>query len=212
MEYNSQREHLIIPEYGRNIQKMIEYTVGIEDEEKRTKSAKVIISMMAQLNPGVKDSADFQRKLWDHMYIISKFRLVVDSPFPPPSQEELAKKPERIPYSDGKIKYRHYGKNIENIIDKAVDYEDGLEKEALIHTIANHLKKSYLNWNRDSVADDMIIKQLFDMSKGKLELHEDKQLSSTPDILARNKPRKKKYQQKGKDNNGRRKNYGHKSF
>ena len=196
MEYNSQREHLIIPEYGRNIQKMIDYTVGIEDQEKRNKSAQVIINMMAQLNPGVKDSTDFQRKLWDHMYIISKFRLVVDSPFPPPSQEDLAKKPDKIPYSDGNIKYRHYGRNIEEIIKKAVDFEEGEEKEALVHTIANHLKKSYLNWNRDSVSDETIIKQLATMSNGELQLQEDKKLSATPDILARNKPRKKKFSQK----------------
>ena len=212
MEYNSQREHLIIPEYGRNIQKLIEYTVAIEDEDKRTKSALVIINMMSQINPGVRDSSDYQNKLWDHMYIISKFRLVVDSPFPPPSQEDLAKKPGKIPYSEGKIKYRHYGKNIENIIGKAADYEDGEEKEALTLTIANHLKKSYLNWNRDSVADITIIKQLTEMSQGNLELPEDKKLSATTEILARNKPRKKKYVQKGKDQGGRRRGYGQKSY
>jgi hypothetical protein len=212
MEYNSQREHLIIPEYGRNIQKLIEYTVSIEDDDKRNKSARVIINMMSQINPGVKDSLDYQRKLWDHMYIISKFRLVVESPFPPPSQDELDKKPGKIPYSEGKIKYRHYGKNIENIIEKAVDFEDGDEKEALTLTIANHLKKSYLNWNRDSVADETIIKQLTKMSDGKLELPEETKLSATNEILARNKPRKKKFTQKGKDHSGRRRGYSQKSY
>lgn len=212
MEYNSQREHLIIPEYGRNIQKMIEYAVKIEDPEKRNKTAHAIIGIMSQINPNKKDSNDYQRTLWDHMYIISQFRLVVDGPYPPPSQEELAKKPEKIEYSDGKIKFRHYGKNIESIIEKAIEYEEGLEKEALINTIANHLKKSYLNWNRESVSDETIGKHLKNISNDKLELKEDARLVSTSDILSRNKQKKRKFSSKGKDNNGRRKGYGHKSY
>ena len=212
MEYNSQRDKLIIPEYGRNIQKMIDYTVGIEDKEKRNNSAMVILNIMSHMNPGPKDSDDYIRSLWDHMYIISKFRLVVDSPFPPPSQEDLTKKPDRIEYSDRRIKYRHYGKNIKAIIDKAIEYEDGPEKDALIYTIANHLKKSYLNWNRESVSDETIAAHLLELSGGKLKLPEDKHLTATGDILARNKPKKKKYQQGGKGGNGKRKNYGQKSY
>ncbi len=211
MEYNSQREKMIIPEYGRNIQKMIEYTVTIEDPEKRIKSAQVIISNMSQMNPGIKDNLDYIRTLWDHLYIMSKFRLVVDSPFPPPSQEELAKKPDKIEYSDRRMKYRHYGKNIKGIVDKAIAFEEGEERDALILTIANHLKKSYLNWNRDSVSDETIVKHLSEISEGKLLLKEDARLTATVDILARNKPKKKKFTQRGKDN-GRRKSYGHKNF
>jgi hypothetical protein len=212
MEYNSKREKLIIPEYGRNVQKMIEYTVGIEDPEKRLKSAEVIIGIMAQLNPAVKENSDYLHTLWDHMYIISKFRLVVDSPFPPPSPEELEKKPDKIPYSNRNIKFRHYGRNISEIIDKAIEFEEGEEKDALITTIANHLKKSYLNWNRESVTDETIAHHLKEMSKGQLSLDEDARLTATGEILARNKPKKKKYQSRQKDGNGKRKGYIPKSF
>lgn len=212
MEYNSQREKMIIPEYGRNIQKMTDYTVTIEDDEKRLKSAQVIVNNMMQINPGIKENSDYLRTLWDHLYIISKFRLVVDSPFPPPSREELEKKPEKIAYSNRRIKFRHYGKNITGIIEKAIEYEDGEEKEALVHTIANHLKKSYLNWNRESVSDETISKHLEDMSAGNLLLSEDARLTATGDILARNKPKKKKFQSRGKEGNGKRKNYGQKNF
>ena len=122
MEYNSSRNKLIIPEYGRNIQKMIDYTVSIEDETKRSSAARAIINIMSQVKPNIKDSNDYKRTLWDHMYIISKFQLVVDSPYPPPSQEVLTKKPEKIVYGDKKIRYRHYGKNIEGIIEKAIAF------------------------------------------------------------------------------------------
>jgi Domain of unknown function (DUF4290) len=212
MEYNTQRGKLKISEYGRNVQKMIDYTVLIEDREKRTRTAYAIVSIMSHLNPGVKDSTDYQRTLWDHMHIISGFRLDVDGPFSEPNKEELFKKPEKIPYSNNKIKYRHYGKNIQGIIEKAIEYEDGAEKEALIRTIANHLKKSYLNWNRESVNDETIAKHLSDLSFGKLNLDDKARLTTTSDILARNKPKKKKYPQKGKDNFGRRKGFGQRKF
>lgn len=212
MDYNSSRSKLIIPEYGRNIQKMIEYTITIEDQEERNRAARALISIMSQIKPNITESNDYQRTLWDHMYIISQFKLVVDSPYPPPSQEELAKKPEKIPYGNKKIRYRHYGKNIEGIIQKALVYEEGEEKDALVNMIANHLKKSYLNWNRDSVADETILKQLSTLSGGKLALKEDAKLIATSEILSKSKPKKRKYSSKGKDNRGGRKNYGHKSY
>lgn len=212
MEYNSSRNKLIIPEYGRNVQKMINYTVSIEDDEERARAARAIINIMSQIKPNIRESNDYQRTLWDHMYIISQFKLVVDSPYPPPSQEQLTKKPEKIAYSDKKIKYRHYGKNIEGIIQKAIVFEEGEEKDALISAIANHLKKSYLNWNRDSVADETILGQLSRLSEEKLSLKEGTKLTATTEILSRNKPKKRKYPSKGKDNSGRRKGYGHKSY
>ena len=212
MEYNTQRGKLKISEYGRNVQKMIDNTVNIEDREKRTRTAYAIVSIMSHLNPGVKESSDYQRTLWDHMHIISGFRLDVDGPFPAPTEEELFKKPDKIAYSDVNIKYRHYGKNIHGIIQKAIEYEEGPEKDALIHTIANHLKKSYLNWNRESVNDDTIAAHLLEMSNGKLVLNEAATLTATGDILARNKPKKKKFPTKGKDNNGRRKGYGPRKY
>jgi hypothetical protein len=212
MEYNTQRQKLIIPEYGRNVQKMIDQAVMIEDKDKRTRAAYAIVGIMSQINPGVKDSVDYQRTLWDHMHIISDFRLEVDGPFPPPTEEQLAMKPDRVEYSDGRIKYRHYGKNIEGIIDKAIEFEDGPEKDALIHVIANHLKKSYLNWNRDSVDDDTILHHLSELSGGKLKMEEDTKLTATGEILARSKVKKKKYQQRGKEGNHKKRGYGGKNF
>jgi hypothetical protein len=190
MEYNTTRKQMVIPEYGRNIQEMIEYTCAIEDREKRNKSAKFIINVMSQMHPQVRDSVDYKHKLWDHLHIISDFKLDVDAPFPPPSPLTLSTKPEHLSYHDKEIAYRHYGKNIALIIEKAIEYEEGPEKDALVKIIAIHLKKSYLNWNRDSVSDELIEEHLRVLSQGKLKLKEDVRLTTTSDLLARNKPRK----------------------
>ncbi len=217
MEYNTARGHLIIPEYGRNVQKMVDYALTIEDREKRTNTAKTIILSMAQMNPSIKETMDFNKVLWDHLYVISDFKLDVDSPYPMPSQEKLTLKPTKLEYSDKKIKLRHYGRHIINIIDKAIDYEEGEEKQALVLTIANQMKKSYLKWNRDSVNDQTIAKHLLGLSDGKLILPEDVKLIAISDVIQRPKFKKKKsphksYQRAGKDNYGKRKkNYSSKS-
>jgi hypothetical protein len=190
MEYNTQKSKLIIAEYGRNLQQMALDCANIEDREKRTRTAEFIVNVMAQMNPKVKESGDYRQKLWDHLHIMADFRLDVDSPYPPPSQEILRFSHKQIKYQQGNIRYRHYGRNIEMIIEKAATYEDGPEKEALIKTIANHLKKSYLNWNRNSVDDDVILKNLGDLSANRLQLAEDHKLSHTNEILARNKKKK----------------------
>ena len=214
MEYNSQRVKLIIPEYGRNIQKMVDYAITIEDREKRTNAAKFIVSVMASMNSQNRDAGDYKQTLWDHLYIISKFLLDVDGPYPMPEKETLERKPDKVEYSDKRIRLRHYGKNIEAIINKAITYDEGPEKEALIHTIANHLKKSYLNWNRESVDDEAIASHLELLSGGKLELSENLRLTSTSDILSRNKPKKKKFPPRSKDSSGKRRkdNYTKKKY
>ncbi|OYT14023.1 MAG: methionyl-tRNA formyltransferase [Bacteroidetes bacterium 4572_114] len=198
MEYNTQREKLAISEYGRNLQKMIDYVMTISDREKRTKYAHAIVDIMAQMN-NLKDSPDFRHKLWDHLFIMSDFKLDIDSPFGMPDPETLAKKPNPLSYPHGGIRYHHYGRNIQLIIRKAVELEDGPEKDALVKLIANHLKKSYLNWNRESVNDELITKHLEVLSQGKLELAEDEQLNKTSEILARNK-RKAKITQRPQSN------------
>ena len=158
---------MIIPEYGRNIQEMILFTCTVEDREKRNKAAKFIVNIMAQMHPQVKDTIDYKRKLWDHMYIISNFQLDVDSPFPPPPPLTLSEKPEKISYHDKEIEFKHYGKNIAMIIEKATEFPEGPEKDALVKAIAIHLKKSYLNWNRESVTDELIEEHLKILSKGR---------------------------------------------
>ncbi len=208
MEYNTARDHLIIPEYGRNIQKMVDYAITIEDREKRTKTAHTIVVSMAQMNPAIKDTIDYTRVLWDHLYIISNFQLDVDGPFPKPSEEKLNRKPDKLEYSDKNIVLRHYGKHIINIIKKAMEYEEGEEKQALVLAIANQMKKSYLKWNRESVNDQTIAKHLSELSNGMLALPENVQLIAISEVIQRPKNKKKKMSQKGgqkhKDNYSKR--------
>lgn len=185
MEYNTLRSHLTIPEYGRNIQSMIEHLFTIEDRKKRSEAAHFVVSVMAQMNPQVKDTVDYLHKLWDHMYIISDYKLDVDSPYPKPEKELAMKKPKHVGYSSTRIRYGHYGKCTVNLINKATEYEDGPEKEALIHAIANNMKKLYLVWNRDSVADATIALNLEELSAGKLTIPEESKLTSTNEILAK---------------------------
>ncbi len=190
MDYNTTRPSMIIPEYGRNIQEMILYTCTVQDREKRNKAAKFIVNIMAQMHPQVKDTIDYKRKLWDHLYLISNYALDVDSPFPPPPPLTLSTKPEKISYHDKEIEFKHYGKNIAVIIEKATEFPESAEKDALVKAIAIHLKKSYLNWNRESVDDDLIEEHLKILSKGRLKLKEDVRLTTTSDLLARNKIKK----------------------
>lgn len=192
MEYNTGRNKLIISEYGRNVQKMVEHALQLEDREKRTRLAHLIVNVMGQLNPNIKEVNDYKQKLWDHLHIISDYRLDVDGPYPAPSREALEAKPDKLKYQSNGIKFKHYGKNIENVIEKVAEMEEGEDKEEMTRIIANHLKKSYLTWNRESITDEVIAKHLDLLSEGKLVLPEDMVLDQTKEILARqNKKRKK---------------------
>jgi len=191
MEYNTTREKLTLPEYGRNIQKMIEFICPQEDTELRNKLAKAIISVMAQFSPSSRESLEAKQKLWDHLFVISNFKLDVDSPYPKPEVEKIFSKPRIIPYSQADVKYRQYGKNLEGIIKKVIEYEDGPEKEKLISLIANQLKKAYLNWNRDSVNDELISNHFDELSNGQLKLQEDFRFHNTYDLLGKNRNKKK---------------------
>jgi hypothetical protein len=190
MEYNTQKSKLIIAEYGRSLQQMAQDCANIEDRALRTRTAEFIVNVMAQMNPKVRESGEYKQKLWDHLHIMADFKLDVDSPYPAPSREVLRFPHKQLKYQQSSIRFRHYGKNIEAIINKAITFEEGPEKEALIKTIANHLKKSYLNWNRNSVDDDVILKNLADLSSNRLQLSEEHKLSHTNEILARNKKKK----------------------
>ena len=186
MEYNTQLPHLQIPEYGRNIQVMIDHCITIEDRDERNKCAKAIIQIMGQLNPHLRDIADFTHKLWDHLFVISKFKLDVDSPYPRPNAETFTTKPKVVPYPATKIRYKHYGKTIERIIDVAKTYEEGPEKKELSRLIANHLKKSYVNWNKDSVTDDVIFKQFKEMTNNELVIDENSALTHANELKNKN--------------------------
>jgi hypothetical protein len=186
MEYNTSLPKMIIPEYGRNIQKMIDFAITVADKEERNKVARAIIDVMGQLNPHLRDVTDFKHKLWDHLFIISEFRLDVDSPYPRPTPETFQTKPELLKYPSNDIRYKHYGKTVERIIEKAKEYPEGDERNALVEQIANLMKRSYLNWNRDSVNDEVILKQLNELSKGQLKLADNSSLRSTQAFVPRN--------------------------
>ena len=188
IEYNSERPKLIIPEYGRHIQKMVDQAIAKETKEERNKVASSIIAVMGNLNPHLRDVTDFQHKLWDQLFIISDFKLDVDSPYPIPKREELQEYPQSLEYPQNFPKYRFYGNNIKRMIDVAIGWEDGEKKEALVFTIANHMKKCFLNWNKDTVEDDVIFKHLFELSEGKLDLKgTEEALLDTMTILSNNK-------------------------
>lgn len=188
LEYNSQRSHLIIPEYGRHLQKLIDQATAIEDREERNKAAKYIISVMGSLNPHLRDVLDFQHKLWDQLFIMSDFRLDVDSPYPIPSKDILTQKPDRLKYPQNFPKYRFYGNNIKYMIDVANSWEESDLKNALVLVIANHMKKSYLSWNKDTVSDEIIFQHLLELSGGKLNLSKsNEELSNTHDLMKVNK-------------------------
>jgi len=188
LEYNSERQHLIIPEYGRHLQKLIDQATVIEDREERNKVAKYIIQVMGSLNPHLRDVPDFQHKLWDQLFIMSDFRIDVDSPYPIPSREVLQLKPDVLEYPQNFPKYRYYGNNIKYMIDVANKWDDGELKSALVKVIANHMKKSYLSWNKDTVKDDVIFEHLFELSGGKIDmLQSTEELLNTTDLMRTNK-------------------------
>lgn len=208
LEYNSQRPRLIIPEYGRHVQKLIDSAVATEDKEERNKLARYIISVMGTLQPHLRDVPDFQHKLWDQLFIMSDFKLDVDSPYPIPSRELLNLKPERLAYPQNFPKYRFYGNNIKYMIDVANKWEEGEMKSALVKVIANHMKKSYLSWNKDSVKDEVIFEHLYELSDGKINLiSSSEELSNTSDLMRTNK----KTSNKSQNNNNNQKNQKHKN-
>ncbi|MFD2562014.1 DUF4290 domain-containing protein [Aquimarina rubra] len=195
LEYNTEREKLIIPEYGRHLQKMIDQAVEIEDKEERNKVAKAIIAVMGNLQPHLRDVPDFQHKLWDQLFIISDFKLDVEAPYPILTKEKLEERPEPLEYPQNFPKYRYYGNNIKRMIDVANSWEEGDLKTALIYTIANHMKKCYLNWNKDTVDDQAIFNHLFELSNGKIDLRNSTEDLSTSTDLMRGK--KKSYRSGG---------------
>jgi hypothetical protein len=189
LEYNSEREHLIIPEYGRHIQKLVNHCIKLEDIEERNTMARAIVHVMGNMQPHLRDVPDFQHKLWDQLFIMSDYNLDVDTPYPKPERELLQAKPAGLPYPKSASKYRFYGNNIQIMIDTALTWEEGEMKDALVFTIANHMKKCYLNWNKDTVDDEVIFSHLTELSGGKLIL-KDKEILSEPKDLLRKKATK----------------------
>ena len=171
MEYNTTRNYLIMKEYGRNIQKMVEYLVTIEDDEERQRNAMAVIELMGTLNPHLRNVEDFRHKLWDHIFNISGFNLKVESPYPIPTIEKLRAKPDRLPYPKKYPRNRHFGKNLEMIIDKALHEDNPEKKEGFTQCIGNYMKLAYTNWHKESVHDDAIKAELLAITENQLEYH-----------------------------------------
>lgn len=171
-DYNSTRSNLILSEYGRNVQNMVKYICDLPTKEERNRYAQVVIDLMGFLNPHLRDVADFKHKLWDHLHIISNFKIDVDSPYPKPSEDAIRYKPDPLKYPQHRIKYKHYGKTVELMIQKARNIEDVDRRQQMVQSIANFMKIAYVTWNKDTVADETIIKDLREMSNGTLILEE----------------------------------------
>jgi hypothetical protein len=198
-DYNTSRKKLALPEYGRHIHKLVDYITGIKDRDERNKAARALINVMGNLNPHLRDVSDFKHKLWDHLAVISDFTMDIDSPYPVPTKAILTEKPRRVPYNQGSITYKHYGKIIERMVKKATEMSDNDEKKVLIEALANIMKKQYLTWNREAVNDSNILKDLAELSKGLINVKsEELKLSETRDILLKTKKNKKIITKKNK--------------
>lgn len=202
LSYNTQRPQLVIPEYGRHVHLMIEQVKSIPEREKRNNMAKAIIGVMGNLNPHLRDVPDFQHKLWDQLFIMSDFELDVDSPFEKPEKELLEAQPEPLVYPQTYPKYRFYGNNIKRMIDVALRWDVGEMRDGLVFTIANHMKKCFLHWNKDTVEDQVIFDHLDELSQGQLKVNPDLlPLTSSADFL----------KVRSKNGNGPTKSHGHHS-
>jgi hypothetical protein len=201
-DYNTSRKKLALPEYGRNVHNMVDLILDMEDREMRNQASQAIIDVMGNLNPFLRDIPDFKHKLWDHLAIMADFKLDIDYPYSPPSRDILMEKPHKVPYCQRDIKYRHYGHTMELMIRKAMELEDGNEKDILVSQLANHMKKSYLTWNRDSVEDEKILEDLSILSKRLLKTS-DVELADVKGTVARQQyPVKQKTQRR--NNTGKR--------
>ena len=170
MDYNTERTHLHMPEYGRIIQQLVERCKEVADRDERTEMAAAIVDFMGQRNPQLRDEENYKHKLWDHLYILASCDLDVDTPYPFPTEEELQQKPKRMEYPKLQGDFKFYGKSILQLIDKAIELEPGDEKDALIQVIANNMKKSYNVYNKEHVQDEVIFRHLKDLSENRLDL------------------------------------------
>ncbi len=203
MEYNTTRNHLTMREYGRHIQKMVEYLLTIEDKEKLQRNAMTLIELMGFLNPHLKNVEDFRHKLWDHLFLISDFKLNVESPYPIPTRETLKAKPEPLGYPKKYPKYNHLGKNIEVVINKALKEDNPEKRQGFANSIAYYMKLTYSNWHKELVHDDNIQTELNSITEGQLEFN------SRPFVKHRNDaPEREDYRSSNGGSGGYRKNFG----
>lgn len=208
MNYNTDRNDIEMREYGRHVQKMVDYAVSIPNRAERQKVAENIVQLMGILNPQLKNAADYKHKLWDHLFIISKFKLDVDSPFPIPTEATARIKPSELPYPQQKIKLKHYGKNVEALVAKAKAMEDEGKKEVFIEIIGNFMKMAYKNWSNEEVSNELIKEDMKSLSDGALEISEEMNIETMSRNQQKRKftPNKSNNFQKNRNNNNRNNN------
>ncbi|MBN2262125.1 MAG: DUF4290 domain-containing protein [Prolixibacteraceae bacterium] len=199
MDYNSNQKKLVLPEYGRNIQNMVDHVLTIEDREERQRAAQTIIDVMGNLYPYLRDVEDFRHKLWDHLCIMADFKLDIDYPYALPDMEVLRAKPNKIPYNSGRIKYKHYGIVVQKMIKRTAEFDEGPDKDLLVQMIADHMKKCYLTWNKETVDDERVMADFQELSKGRIDVPDDFQLKDSKDLIFNTK--KKNPKQQGKRQN-----------
>jgi len=200
-DYNTTRTELILAEYGRNVQNMVKYICELPELEERNKYAQAVIDLMGFLNPHLRDVADFKHKLWDHLHIISGYKIDVDSPYPKPTPEQAMVRPKHIGYPQQRITYKHYGKTVEMLIEKTKAVEDEERKTAMVQGIANFMKMAYVQWNKDNVADETILKNLRELSGGELKLDENFNLNKVEFKPVVNRPVSNNRGRSGSTNN-----------
>lgn len=219
MDYNTTRDKLIMPEYGRHIQKMIEQVKQIEDREKRNEQIRAVVSVMGILNPQLRDQPDFKHKLWDHVQIISDFDIDIDAPYPLPTREDFMTPPEVVPINSEPLKAAHYGRNIQNMINVIASMPDDEQRDRVIKSMAVYMRQQYLIWNKDSVTEETIFKDIEILSDGKLKVPEhihlenisSKEKFARPGIMAQNNTIQSPQRQgHRKQNNNNKKNNKHK--
>ena len=199
MEYNTTREKLILPEYGRNVQNMISHAMDIKDREERNRASQAIIEVMGQLNPHLRDVDDYRHKLWTHLFLMSDFKLDVDSPYETPKPEVLNERPDQMSYPSGKIKFGHYGKYTEQLLKKATEMDDPDVKDSFKMAMANFMKKQYLVHNNGAVENHVIAENLTELSNGNLTVDNPDELVST-NILLKTMGLNKKFTKPNKSN------------
>lgn len=204
--YNTQRKKMSLPEYGRSVQKMVDYLKTIEDKDKRTEQAKAVIKVMELVNPSVHLQENYEQKLWDHLHIIADFELDVDSPYPLPERTELDSKPLRVPYKGSPIKATHYGRNIQSIMELIIDQKEEDVRNYLIRQLAIYMRQQYLIWNKDTVADETIFRDIEKLSDNRIKVPEGMTLSKVSGDMSYNRPGQQNNGQKRNKNKNRQKN------
>ncbi len=195
--YNTRLEPIVFKEYGRGVQELVKHALTIEDRKKQTQFCREIIAIMGELHPNLSNTEEFSQKLWDHLHIMANFQLDIDSPFPKPTLEEVKRKVGHVPYPQGQIRYRHYGKNVENLIQEACKLPDGPKKTAFAKVIANYMRMVYKSFSSDGTTDEFIKDDLLRLSKGQLDL-----VDSVDMNIPRSVKRKRKGKGGGGNNNG----------